>query len=116
MTYSINMKWHPKQHPLSFFVFCFYCCDGFSTAMTITSIQDATDTLVVAFKGFGLKESQVGIFIRNDCNLTVKRITRHPKARNSSETLLKRKELGRKMVANRRGLAEQLRFCVRVCV
>ncbi|KAL9536563.1 hypothetical protein MBANPS3_012559 [Mucor bainieri] len=53
--------------------------------------QDAVDALTADFEGFSLKESQVGTFIKNECNLTVKRITRHPKARNCPETLLKRK-------------------------
>ncbi|CEP12586.1 hypothetical protein [Parasitella parasitica] len=53
--------------------------------------KDAVDALTAAFEGFNLKESQVGTFIRNECNLTVKRITRHPKARDSPDTLLKRK-------------------------
>ncbi|CAO3691528.1 unnamed protein product [Rhizopus stolonifer] len=54
--------------------------------------QDAADALAAAFEGFSLKGSQVGTSIRNECNLTVKRITRHPKAR--------------KMAANRHGLHE----------
>ncbi|KAL7313932.1 hypothetical protein PS15m_012363 [Mucor circinelloides] len=53
--------------------------------------KDAVDALTAEFEGFNLKESQVGTFIRNECNLTVKRITRHPMARNSPDTLLKRK-------------------------
>ncbi|CEP09828.1 hypothetical protein, partial, partial [Parasitella parasitica] len=53
--------------------------------------QDAVEALTADFEGFSLKESQVGTFIKNECNLTVKLITRHPKARNCPETLLKRK-------------------------
>lgn len=34
----------------------------------------------------------MGTFIRSECNLTEKRITRHPKAKISPETLVKRKE------------------------
>ncbi|KAL7332361.1 hypothetical protein PS15p_204411 [Mucor circinelloides] len=54
--------------------------------------QDAADALTAAFEGFSLKETQVGTYIKNECNLTVKRITRRPAARNSPDTLLRRKE------------------------
>ncbi|KAI8642041.1 hypothetical protein BD408DRAFT_432794 [Parasitella parasitica] len=54
--------------------------------------QDVADALTAAFEGFSLKASQVGTFIKDDCNLTVKRITRRPAARNSPESLLRRKE------------------------
>ena len=54
--------------------------------------KDAVDDLTTAFEGFSLKESQIGTFIKNGCNLMVKRITRPSVARNPEETLIKRKE------------------------
>ncbi|KAG2192435.1 hypothetical protein INT46_000767 [Mucor plumbeus] len=49
--------------------------------------QDAVDSLMEAFKGFNLKKTVVGEFILHDCNLTVKRISKHPKARNKPEMI-----------------------------
>jgi hypothetical protein len=54
--------------------------------------EDAVESLTAAFEGFTLKSTQVGTFIKNDCNLTLKRVTRHPVTRNSEATLIKRKE------------------------
>lgn len=34
--------------------------------------QDAVDALTAAFEGYNLKETQVGTYIKNECNLTVK--------------------------------------------
>ncbi|CEP10704.1 hypothetical protein [Parasitella parasitica] len=47
--------------------------------------QDAVEALTADFKGFSLKESQVGTFIKNKCKYA------SPKVRNCPETLLKRK-------------------------
>ncbi|KAI8098193.1 uncharacterized protein B0P05DRAFT_576595 [Gilbertella persicaria] len=45
--------------------------------------EDAVESLTKAFEGFNLKKSSVGSFILNECNLTVKRVTRHPEGRNT---------------------------------
>ncbi|KAL7311341.1 hypothetical protein PS15m_009115 [Mucor circinelloides] len=54
--------------------------------------QDAVDALTAAFEGFSLKETLVGTYIKNECNLTVKQITCRPAARNSPDTLPRRKD------------------------
>jgi hypothetical protein len=48
--------------------------------------RDTVVSLTSAFEGFALKESQVGTFIKNECKLTVKRITRHPEIRKAEIT------------------------------
>ncbi|KAI9267290.1 hypothetical protein EDC94DRAFT_495331, partial [Helicostylum pulchrum] len=45
--------------------------------------EDAVESLTKAFEGLNLKKSSVGSFILNECNLTVKRVTRHPEGRNT---------------------------------
>jgi hypothetical protein len=49
------------------------------------SKQDAVASLIKAFEGFSLKRTSVGNFILYDCNLTFKRITPQPLARNSEQ-------------------------------
>lgn len=48
------------------------------------------ESLIEVFENFSLKETFVGCFILNDCNLTVKRATLQPLARNSPDNLEKR--------------------------
>ncbi|KAI9259947.1 hypothetical protein EDC94DRAFT_585388 [Helicostylum pulchrum] len=55
-------------------------------------IKDAVDNLTEIFENFNLKETVVGEFISKECNLSIKRITRHPKARNSPEKIKARRE------------------------
>lgn len=45
--------------------------------------KDVFDDLTKAFEGFSLKSTIVGPFISNECNLSIKRVTRHPVARNN---------------------------------
>jgi hypothetical protein len=56
------------------------------------SKQDAVGSLTKAFEEFSLKKTSVGDFILYDCNLTFKRITPQPLARNSDEQIQKRFE------------------------
>lgn len=46
--------------------------------------QDAVYSLTEAFDGLNLKKTVVGDFILHDCNLSIKKATLHPVARNSS--------------------------------
>ncbi|CEG71373.1 hypothetical protein RMATCC62417_07117 [Rhizopus microsporus] len=68
-----------KEHLLNFF-------DKYSQATR----HDAVESLTEAFENFSLKETSVGNFILNECNLTVKRATLQPLARNSPDNLEKR--------------------------
>jgi hypothetical protein len=49
-------------------------------------VKDAIDGLTENFENFSLKETVVGKYIREDCNLTIKKVTRHPHARNTDNT------------------------------
>ncbi|ORE04949.1 hypothetical protein BCV72DRAFT_186131, partial [Rhizopus microsporus var. microsporus] len=51
------------------------------------TIKDVVDDLTKVFEGFSLKSTVVGSFISNECNLSIKRVTRHPVARNSDTKL-----------------------------
>ncbi|KAG1458282.1 hypothetical protein G6F56_006432 [Rhizopus delemar] len=53
-------------------------------------VKDAIDGLTENFENFSLKETVVGKYIREDCNLTIKKVTRHPHARNTDNTLKER--------------------------
>ncbi|KAG1325872.1 hypothetical protein G6F62_008322 [Rhizopus arrhizus] len=53
-------------------------------------IQDAVESLTKNFEGLEIKKSRVAEFMKEDCNLTIKVVTRHPKRRNCSDTLEKR--------------------------
>lgn len=52
--------------------------------------QDAVESLTEAFENFNLKTTAVGNFILYECNLTVKRVTLQPLARNSLDNREKR--------------------------
>lgn len=54
--------------------------------------SDLIESLTESFEGFILKESRVADFVLNECNITVKKVTRHPVARNSETTLENRKK------------------------
>lgn len=43
------------------------------------TIQDAVDELTKNFEGLGVKKTTVGDFITCDCNITIKRLTSHPR-------------------------------------
>lgn len=49
--------------------------------------NDVVDDLTKVFEGFSLKSIVVGSFISNECNLSIKRATRHPVARNNDTKL-----------------------------
>lgn len=78
-----------KQHLVQFF-------DKFPQATR----RDAVDSLTEEFQNFNLKETSVGNFILYECNLTFKRATLHPVARNSAENLDKRYHWAKKWVEN----------------
>ena len=47
-----------------------------------TTTDEVVDSLTETFEGFTLKQSTVNSFILHECNLTIKRLQRQPKARN----------------------------------
>lgn len=62
--------------------------DDFPQART----KDAEDGLIENFENFSLKETVAGEFISKECNLSIKTITRHPKARNDLDKFQVRRE------------------------
>ncbi|KAG1142322.1 hypothetical protein G6F37_005958 [Rhizopus arrhizus] len=54
-------------------------------------VSDAVASLTEKFENFTLKNSSVQVFLKNECNLSFKRITRHPVARNNDLKLANRK-------------------------
>lgn len=50
-------------------------------------IQDAVENLTKSFEDLEIKKSRIAEFMKEDCNLSIKVVTRHPKARNSQTTL-----------------------------
>ncbi|CAO3678991.1 unnamed protein product [Rhizopus microsporus] len=50
-------------------------------------IQDAVENLTKSFEGLEIKKSRVAEFMKEDCNLSIKVVTRHPMDRNSQKTL-----------------------------
>lgn len=60
--------------------------------------RDAVESLTEEFENFSLKETSVGNFILHECNLTFKRATLHPVARNSAENREKRYQWAKKWV------------------
>lgn len=63
-----------------------YLVDFFDENPTAV-IQDAVENLTRSFEGLEIKKSRVAEFMKEDCNLSIKVITRHPKARNSPKTI-----------------------------
>lgn len=68
-----------------------YVTNFFDDNPTAT-IDDAVYNLVKSFEGLQIKKSRVAEFMKDECNLSLKAITRHPVARNSERTLQLRKE------------------------
>lgn len=54
------------------------------------TIEDTVENLAESFRGLQIKKSRVAEFMKDECNLTAKRISRHPVARNSEAQLEKR--------------------------
>ncbi|KAG1152798.1 hypothetical protein G6F37_000839 [Rhizopus arrhizus] len=50
-------------------------------------IQDAVENLTKSFEVLEIKKSRVAEFMKEDYNLSIKVVTRHPKDRNSQKTL-----------------------------
>ncbi|KAG1449432.1 hypothetical protein G6F56_008644 [Rhizopus delemar] len=65
-----------KAHLINFF-------DEDSSA----TIQDAVDNLTTSFAGLQIKNSRGAEFMKEECSLNIKVITRHPLTRNKQETL-----------------------------
>ncbi|KAI8645340.1 hypothetical protein BD408DRAFT_411768, partial [Parasitella parasitica] len=63
-----------------------YLVDFFDENPTAV-ILDAVENLTKSFEGLEIKKSRVAEFMKEDCNLSIKVITRHPKARNSPTTI-----------------------------
>ena len=51
------------------------------------TIQDAVDDLTSSFAGLEIKKSRVAEFMKEECNPSIKVVTRHPAARNREENL-----------------------------
>ncbi|KAG2190476.1 hypothetical protein INT47_003004, partial [Mucor saturninus] len=85
-TNRVNRKTSQLQEEHKQFLINYY--DEFPQART----KDAVDSLTENFENFSLKETVVGEFISKECNLSIKRITRHPKARNDPVKLKARRE------------------------
>jgi Tat protein secretion system quality control protein TatD with DNase activity len=50
-------------------------------------IQDAVENSTKSIEGLEIKKSRVAEFMKEECNLSIKVVTRHPVARNSNKTL-----------------------------
>ncbi|CEP13779.1 hypothetical protein [Parasitella parasitica] len=68
-----------------------YLTDFYDENPTAT-IQDAVNKLTEDFEGLTIKKSRVAEFMKKECNLSLKVVSRHPVARNSETTLQLRKE------------------------
>ncbi|KAI7906276.1 uncharacterized protein BX663DRAFT_428181 [Cokeromyces recurvatus] len=68
-----------KRHLINFF-------DENSSAV----ITDAVESLTAAFEGFDIKKSGVNEFMKDQCNLSLKVVTLHPRPRNNEKNLEKR--------------------------
>ncbi|OBZ91038.1 hypothetical protein A0J61_00922 [Choanephora cucurbitarum] len=51
------------------------------------TIQDGVEALTNSFKGLTIKKARVAELIKNECNLSLKSIIRHPVQRNSTKTV-----------------------------
>ncbi|KAG2209301.1 hypothetical protein INT46_003970 [Mucor plumbeus] len=54
------------------------------------TIDDAVKDLTQSFENLEIKKSRVAEFMKNECNLSIKTISRHPTARNSPAVIEKR--------------------------
>lgn len=50
--------------------------------------DEAVESLIAAFEGFSLKRTTVDNFIIKECNLSMKKLSRQPKARNDIRALI----------------------------
>jgi transposase len=78
-----------KTHLINFF-------DEDSTA----TIQDAVEDLTAKFTGLDIKKSRVAEFMKEECNLSIKVVSRHPVARNKEENFQKRADWIEKWMRN----------------
>lgn len=61
-------------------------------------IQDAIDDLTTSFAGLEIRKSRVAEFMKEECNLSIKTVSRHPVARNSEKTMQERAEWVQKWI------------------
>ncbi|KAG2209381.1 hypothetical protein INT45_010803, partial [Circinella minor] len=66
----------------------------------MATIQDAVEDLTAKFADLDIKKSRVAEFMKEECNLSIKVVSRHPVARNKEETLQKRADWVEKWVQN----------------
>jgi hypothetical protein len=78
----VNRKKGQLQDKHKNFLINFF--DEYPQARTI----DAVESLTEAFEEISLEETSFGQFVLHECNLTIKRATFHPSARNDEERLL----------------------------
>lgn len=52
----------------------------------VAVIRDAVENLTKSFEGLQIKKSQVAEFMKEEFNISIKVVTRHPVARNSEST------------------------------
>ncbi|CEP18324.1 hypothetical protein [Parasitella parasitica] len=76
------------------------------TNRTPNSKPDAVEDLIQSFEGLD-KKSRVAEFMKEECNLSIKVITRHPVARNSKETLDARTQFVKEWIQEKRMLYMQ---------
>ncbi|KAG2191488.1 hypothetical protein INT47_004432 [Mucor saturninus] len=87
-----------KSHLIKFF-------DEDST----TTIQDAVEDLTAKFADLDIKKARVDEFMKEECNLSIKAVSRHPVARKKEENLQKRADWVEKWVQNR---MDYLKNCI----
>lgn len=76
-----------------------YLINFFDEDSTAT-IQDAVEDLTAKFADLDIKKSRVAEFMKEECNLSIKVVSRHPVARNKEENLQKRADWVEKWVQN----------------
>ncbi|KAG2192802.1 hypothetical protein INT47_005349 [Mucor saturninus] len=59
----------------------------FSDEDASATIQDAVENLTATFEGLQIKKTRVAEFMREECNLSIKVVSRHPVGRNKEATL-----------------------------
>ncbi|KAI7846699.1 hypothetical protein BDC45DRAFT_542629 [Circinella umbellata] len=64
------------------------------------TIQDTVEDLTAKFADLDIKKSRVAEFMKEECNLSIKVVSRHPVARNKEENLQKRADWVEKWVQN----------------
>ncbi|KAG2225439.1 hypothetical protein INT45_010075 [Circinella minor] len=77
----------------------FHLINFFNEDCTAT-IQDAIEDLTAKFADLDIKKSRVAEFMKEECNLSIKVVSRHPVARNKEESLQKRADWVEKWVQN----------------